>query len=95
MIARVEAWIEEVRTDREREAEEEEVRTSTAWDDVRGGELKIEDVQKARREEVEYMERRGLWERVPVEECWRRTGKAPIGTRWAPGGPPAAPLDTA
>ena len=51
-----------------------------AWDDVKGGELRVEDVKRARKEEVEYMEKRGLWKRVSKEECWRVTGKAPVST---------------
>ena len=47
-----------------------------------GGELKLEDVKTARLEEVTYMERRRIWEIVPLGECWRRTGKGPISTRW-------------
>ena len=46
------------------------------------GELKIEDRKKARREEIGYMQRRNIWKMVPVSECWLKTGKAPIGTRW-------------
>ena len=30
-----------------------------------------------------FMENWGVWEEVPVSECWRRTGRRPIGTRWA------------
>ena len=28
------------------------------------------------------METRKIWKLVPIEECWRRTGRPPIGTRW-------------
>ena len=44
--------------------------------------MRIEDVRKARKEEIGYMQGRNIWKLVPVEECWRRTGKPPIGTRW-------------
>ena len=39
-------------------------------------------MRKAREEEVSYMETRKIWKLVPIEECWRRTGRPPIGTRW-------------
>ena len=35
------------------------------WDDVRGGWLNIKDVQKARKEEVDYMKKERLWDEVP------------------------------
>eukprot|EP00974_Lingulodinium_polyedra_P017075 1657911-Lingulodinium_polyedra.AAC.1 len=28
------------------------------------------------------MEDWGVWEETPVAECWRRTGRRPLGTRW-------------
>ena len=56
--------------------------TEEAWDDVKGGKLKVEGVKKARKEEVNYMIKRGIWKVVPTSECWKKTGRAPIGTRW-------------
>ena len=53
-----------------------------AWDDVHGKELKIEDVLAGRKEEVGYMQKRGIWSEVDVEECWRNTGKAPVSVKW-------------
>ena len=40
-----------------------------AWDDVHGGALPIEEVRKAQKEEVTYMQRRKIWELRPIEEC--------------------------
>ena len=47
-----------------------------AWDDVHGGVSPIEEVKKARHEEVTYMKRRAIWDLRPIEECWEKTGKA-------------------
>ena len=67
--------------------EEEEV---NEWDvgeedyvDQRTG-LRIDPglASKARAEEVKYMREIGLYEEVPVEECWRKTGKGPTTTKW-------------
>ena len=50
-----------------------------AWDDVRGGELDWEQVQKARLEEVEYMRKRGLWKVVPRAQA---EGKKVTSVKW-------------
>jgi hypothetical protein len=65
----------------EEEEEEEEEWMQEAWDHVKGGALKMKDVVVARKEEVGYMRKREIWEVKPVEECWNRTGKAPVGVR--------------
>ena len=39
-----------------------------ALDDVRGGELKVIDVKRARTEEVDYMISRGIWEECPIQD---------------------------
>jgi hypothetical protein len=36
----------------------------------------------ARKEEIKFMEDRGIWEVKPIKECWDRTGKAPVSVRW-------------
>jgi hypothetical protein len=66
--------------DEEEDADEEEWRE--AWDDVRGGSLKYNEVVEARREEIEYTARSGIWELKPIAKCWERTGKGPTGVRW-------------
>ena len=70
--------------EREHKKETEKLREEGewAWDDVKGGKLRVEDVKKARREEVQYMKKRGIWVEVPEEECWRKTGKGPKSVRW-------------
>ena len=35
----------------------------------------------ARLEEIAFMKKIGLYEEVPIEECWEKTGKAPTSTR--------------
>jgi hypothetical protein len=44
-------------------------------------ELDPEKMREAREEECKELERR-VFLKVPVEECWEKTGKAPIGVRW-------------
>ena len=53
-----------------------------AWDDVKGGELPMEEVRVARKEEVTYMEQRQILGLSPIQECWDKTGKAPVSVRW-------------
>ena len=36
----------------------------------------------AREEEMGEVRKHEVYEKVPIEECWERTGKAPIQTRW-------------
>jgi hypothetical protein len=52
------------------------------FDDVNGGFLKLEDVRKGRAEEIGFMKNRRIWSEVQEEECWRVTGKAPVGVKW-------------
>ena len=44
--------------------------------------LDPELVAKARSEEVEFMEKIGLYQEVDIAECLEITGRAPISTRW-------------
>ena len=53
-----------------------------AWDDVSGASLDPSAVRKARAEEIEYVRKMQLYTKVPIEECYRKTGKAPISVRW-------------
>ena len=78
----IETWIQEIRMVVEQEMELEEEEERTAWDDVKGGKLNVKDVEAARREEVGYMQKRGIWSETPIEECWQKTGRAPISIRW-------------
>jgi hypothetical protein len=47
-----------------------------------GEELDAEGVRKAGEKEMEEFRKRGVYVKVPLEECHRETGKEPIGTRW-------------
>ena len=50
-----------------------------AWDDVKGCELDLKEVRKARLEEIEYMKRRGLWKVVPRSQA---DGKRITSVKW-------------
>ncbi len=52
------------------------------WDDVSGEPLSTERVIRARLEEIEEFPKREVYDKVPISQCWERTGKAPIGVRW-------------
>ena len=36
----------------------------------------------ARAEEFTEIHRMGVYEKVPIEQCLRQTGRMPVGTRW-------------
>ena len=52
------------------------------WDDMSGEQLNGDMVKKARQEEMKYFQEYQVYMKVPESECWRVTGKGPIGTRW-------------
>ena len=52
------------------------------FDEITGATLPPEFVQQACAEEVKFMLDWGVWERALVTDCWRETGKAPIGSKW-------------
>ena len=47
-----------------------------------GGVLPLAEVNKARLEEISFMEKRGMWDLRPITECYAKTGKAPMSVRW-------------
>ena len=53
-----------------------------AEDDQSGGELLPELVKVARKVEIEYFRSRGVYDKVPIKECWDVTGAGPISVRW-------------
>ena len=55
---------------------------ATFTDDISGKELPAEGVIKARAQELEFVDSRPVYKEVPVEECWEKTGKPPLGTKW-------------
>jgi hypothetical protein len=52
------------------------------WDDVSGKELDPVRVREARVEEMKEFGKHTVYEKVPLAQCWSRTGKKPIGVRW-------------
>ena len=54
----------------------------SVWDDISGAKLDPAQVSKARMEEMKELHKHGVYLKVPIEECWRETGKKPIGVRW-------------
>ena len=59
-----------------------EIAVMEAFDDVTGMNIDVEQLRKARNEEITYIETKGIWERVPVKRCWEKTGKAPTSGKW-------------
>ncbi len=52
------------------------------YDEITGAALPPSLVQAARAEEIKFMLEWGVWQRAPIADCWRETGKAPIGSKW-------------
>ena len=53
-----------------------------AWDDVSGATLDPKLVRQARQEEMDYVHKMRLHDKVHTSECRRITGKPPITVRW-------------
>ena len=53
-----------------------------AWDDVSGMELGPTKVREAREMEMQYYETMQVYDKVPLSQCWERTGKPPLKARW-------------
>ena len=53
-----------------------------AWDDSSGATLDSNEARRARREEFEYVRNMDLYEKVLVKQCYDKTARAPISTRW-------------
>jgi len=51
-------------------------------DDVNGGVLPKEEVEKARSVEMQYLHKQEVYLPVPIEQCFEETRKPPIKTRW-------------
>ena len=56
--------------------------TEEFYDDISGEPLKPELVEQARLEEMIEVRKHKLYTKVPIKECWDKTGKDPIGVRW-------------
>ena len=59
------------------------IREGKYWDDAKGGWLDSILVQRAREEEVQHVKKHAVYEKVPMGQCWKETGKNPIKTGWA------------
>ena len=59
-----------------------EINEYSLTDDLSGEALDGHLVTLAKREEITEVYRRLVWSEVPVADCFRDTGKAPIPTRW-------------
>ena len=51
-------------------------------DDVTGKPLEFEGVKEARRVELEFVDKRPIYEEAPVQESDDVTGRGPIDTKW-------------
>ena len=51
-------------------------------DDVTGAELKPEKVKEARETELDWIRKQKVYVKVPIQQCWDRTGKGPITLKW-------------
>ena len=49
-------------------------------DDAKGGWLDLVLFRKAREEEIQYVKKHAVYEKVPMSHCWKETGKNPIKT---------------
>ena len=52
-----------------------------AFDDHSGAPPKPKLMRRARKDEIQYFTDMSVYENVPLEECWRETGQAPISAR--------------
>jgi len=53
-----------------------------AIDDLTGKSLDVEEVKAARKEEMTFVKGIPVYKEVEVKECWERTGKGPVTTKW-------------
>ena len=60
----------------------EEDEQLVAWDDVTGTMLDPDLVMEARKAEMVFFKKMNVCEKVPKSDCYKETGKAPIGVRW-------------
>ena len=62
--------------------EDSEEELTSAWGDVTGAALDPTMARAARIEEVEYIRKMNLCNKVQTSECWNAFGKAPFKVRW-------------
>ena len=73
---------ERIVTEFEEEEENWSDKLSYATDDVTGRPLDPKGVRLAREDELRELERLEVYDVVDIDECWNRTGRAPITARW-------------
>ena len=56
--------------------------TGEFWDEMTNKKLDRNGVLAARLDEIKQVHKHKVYTKVPIEECWTRTGKAPIKTKW-------------
>ena len=39
-------------------------------------------VDHAIKEEMDEYKKHGVYKKVPITDCWNKTGKKPVGVRW-------------
>ena len=49
------------------------IREGKYWDDAKGGWLDPVLVRKAREEEMQYVKKHAVYEKVPMSQCWKET----------------------
>ena len=59
------------------------IREGKFWDDVKGGWLDPVLIGKAREEEMQYVKKHAVYEKVPISQCLKETEKNTIKTGWA------------
>ena len=84
--------IEEIETNDDENIQHDEDDEANEWDDKweegdyidqkSGQPLDPALARAARLEEISFMRKIKLYDEVPIEECWERTGKGPTSTRW-------------
>ena len=52
------------------------------WDEITNKKLDNQLVEAARLDAMKGLYQHGVYEKVNIEECWERTGKAPSRRRW-------------
>ena len=59
------------------------IREAKYGDDAKGGWLDPALVRMALEEEMQYVKKHAVYEKVPMSQCWKETVKNPIKTGWA------------
>ena len=74
-------WIKQMLAYVEGEMDDDDI-TEDIWDNLTDGLLDTKKAHEARKDEMKFVKEIGVYEERDVSECWMKTGKGPIGTRW-------------